>query len=349
LWIDAEAFTYQGKNDVDQQFLNVTRSARGTAAAAHTTADTVYWLQHDIWIFYDDATLAAPTTDDDYKPVMELDTSTNDSWVYQEFGEDNVSRAGGWIYTEVTDASSLLRQVTGNQGTAATPWTEVGLYFDEGGGGGDDAHGRFYLYNLCGITNCNFTNGEKLCEAGAFTPKGYVKSSIDNVTWTTEYTIPALAVGGAGVWEAWTYNAAITAGSFYLALVWDGDGVQSSQFGVEAADCTVTLDSTYTPDCTIGAEQDNYPLACTIANAETGDSIQLALTMSLLDVLEVDTDNKTITNLTEGSNVYGALTMVGGVRRDWLPLINGTNTLTYTETGVTDVDIDIVWDRRYYE
>ena len=33
LWIDAECFTYQGKNDVDRQFLNVTREARGTAAA----------------------------------------------------------------------------------------------------------------------------------------------------------------------------------------------------------------------------------------------------------------------------------------------------------------------------
>ena len=111
----------------------------------------------------------------------------------------------------------------------------------------------------------------------------------------------------------------------------------------------MTLDNTYTPDATIGAEQDNYPLACTIANAATGDSISLAANVNLLDVIEVDTDNKTIANLTEGDNLYGALTLVGGVRRDWLPLVNGTNTLTYTEAGVTDVDIDLLWDRRYYE
>ena len=71
--------------------------------------------------------------------------------------------------------------------------------------------------------------------------------------------------------------------------------------------------------------------------------------MDIDDVIELDTDNKTVKNLTEGTNVYGALTLVGGIRRDWLPLVNGTNTLTYTETGVADVDIDLVWDRRTYE
>jgi hypothetical protein len=112
---------------------------------------------------------------------------------------------------------------------------------------------------------------------------------------------------------------------------------------------TITLDTTYTPDSTIGAEQTNYPMDATIANAATGDTIQLVLNPALADVIEVDTDNKTVKNLTEGSSVYGALTLIGGVRRDWLPLLNGANILTYTETGVVDNDIDLVWDRRYYE
>ena len=348
LWIDAECFTYQGKNDATQQFLNVTRSARGTAAAAHTTADTVYWLQHDIWIFYDDATLAAPTTDDDYKPIMELDTSTNDSWVYQEFGEDNVSRAGGWIAQAIID-NGYGTTYTDNHGAAVTPWAEVGVYAYNGGLAVNsvDSEWRFYLYNVCGITNANFTNGETYYIGGG--QDGQVQSSIDGVTWTEEYNIPS---AGASAWNAWSQNQALDAGSKYVGLWAEAEGTGgliNYQRYVEAADCTVTLDTTYTPDCTIGAEQDNYPLACTIANAATGDSISLAANVNLLDVIEVDTDGKTVKNLTEGDNLYGALTLVGGVRRDWLPLVNGTNTLTYTETGVTDVDIDLLWDRRYYE
>ena len=340
LWIDAEAFAYNGKNDANKQFLNVVRAARGTAAAAHTTADTIYWLQHDIWIFYDDAALAAPVTDDDVKPIMELDTSTNDSWVYQEFGEDAVSRAGGW--TKLFEAGGLPSYFyTATQNTNATPWEELGIYL------GSATHIlHFYLYNVCGVTNANFTNGEQRYNTavGAVICH-FIKSGTNGTTWTTEYSIPLPA--NPDVWAAWSRDEALTAGSTYVALT-SIAGAPDVHY-VEAADCTVTLDATYTPDCTIGAEQDHYPLECTIANAATGDSIELSLIMSIDDVLEVDTDKKTIKNLTEGSNVYGALTLTGGVRRDWLPLVNGANILTYTETGVADVNIDLVWDRRYYE
>jgi hypothetical protein len=352
LWIDAEAFSYIGKNDANQTFENVTRSVRGTAAAAHTTADTVYWLQHDLWIYYGDATLAAPVVDDDYKPIMELDTSTNDSWVYQEFGETAKARRGAWTPSATSIGTLALSEVetyTANQYTNASPFEELGTSVHIDGADEELAlESKWTFYNLCGVTNANFTNGEYL-KTNNPADLSEIQSSIDGTTWTQEYDIPH---GVNAVWTAWSDNTALTAGSKYVRLylyTYKDTGAAWLYHRVEVADVTLTLDTTYTPDSTIGAEQANYPMACTIANAATGDSITLTLNATLADVIEVDTDNKTVKNLTEGTSFYGALALVGGVRRDWLPLLNGDNVLTYTETGVVDNDIDILWDRRYYE
>ena len=352
LWIDAECFSYIGKNDANQTFENVTRAVRGTAAAAHTTADTVYWLQHDLWIYYGDATLAAPVTDDDYKPIMELDTSTNDSWVYQEFGESGVLRAGGWTpsATIVGDAVGVdtAETYTANRYTQASPYQEMGCYVEILDTENLTLEAKWTIYNVCGITNSNHTNGEYYMANNPAT-LSEVQSSPDGITWAQEYDI---AHGVSGAWTAWSDNTALTAGSKYVRLylyLTKSTGLADYYHLIEVADVTLTLDATYTPDSTIGAEQNNYPMDCTIANAATGDSIQLTLNPTLADVIEVDTDAKTVKNLTEGSSIYGALTLIGGVRRDWLRLVNGDNVLTYTETGVVDNDIEILWDRRYYE
>lgn len=338
LLIDSEAFTYIGKDDTDRQFLNVTRAVKGTSAAGHSDGATVDWIQHDLWIFYGDATLSAPTVDDTIAPAMELDTSDNDTWVYEEFGDNGLARAGRWVSEIINDNPTFYN---GDHGAAANPWIEIGI--EEDGQG----NGRWYLYNICGITNVNFTNGEQRFDTalpGA--PYHSLNSSVDGVTYVVEYDIPL--PGSHSTWSAWSRNQAVTAGSFYVALERDHTS-GGYPYYVEAADCTVSLDTTYTPDATIGSEQANYPLDCTIENEATGVSIRIQATVNVDDVIEVDTDNKTLSNLNEGENLYGALTQVGGVRRDWLALVDGENTLTYAEAGVADVDVDLVWDRRCRE
>jgi len=351
LLIDSEAFTYRGKNDPDQQFLNVTRAVKGTSAAGHADEATIYWIQHDFWIFYGDHTLSAPSPDATVKPIFELDTSNNDSWVYQEFGDSGMNRAGRWVFEVVLGSDAKVLQYTGNQGANADPWAEPGVNIPgDALGYGTDAEGRTYLYNVCGITNANFTNGEYR-SAGNIANNNIheweIISSIDGITWTVEYTI---ADPPNTNWQSWSRNEALTSGSKYVALNLDrSSSVNTENLYLEAADCTLTLNTTYTPDATLGSEQSNYPLDCTIANAATGYSIQLQATLDVDDVLQVDTDAKTVTNLTEGENLFGALTQIGGIRRAWLALLDGDNVLTYTETGVVDVDVDLVWDRRYFE
>jgi len=351
LMIGSEAFTYRGKNDPDRQFLNVTRAVKGTSAAGHADEATIYWIQHDIWIFYGDQTLSAPSPDTTAQPIFELDTSDNDSWVYEEFGDSGMNRAGRWVFEIVSGSAAKVLQYTGNQGASADPWAEPGVNIPgDGAGYSTDAEGRSYLYNVCGITNANFTNGEYRSQytiVNNAIHEWEIISSIDGVTWTVEYTITDPPNTS---WQSWSQSQALTSGSKYVALNLDrSSSLNAENLYLEAADCTLTLDTTYTPDATLGSEQNNYPLDCTIANAATGYSIRLQATLDVDDVLEVDTDAKTVTNLTEGENLFGALTQIGGIRRAWLALLDGDNVLTYTETGVTDVDVDLVWDRRYFE
>jgi hypothetical protein len=342
--LNSEVFTYRGKDDASRTFENVVRAARGTSAGNHTAGDTLNWLQHDLWVLYGDATLSAPTVDSDKEPIMEKDTSDNDTWVYEEFGENSISRPGGW-QAEVLEGTDT-DYYTANRVTDATPWEEVGVWAQQTSSLTTFGASRFWLFNPCGIASMNYTNGEIYWASGAGSWVADIVSSLDGVIWVSEYS----EAGASGVWANWNQNETLDSGSLYGGLYAAALVSQGFTYTVrfEAADVSVGLNTTYTPDATIGSEQANYPMDCTIANAET-ESIQIQANVNVDDVLELDTDEKTLINLSEGDNLFGALTQVGGVRRAWLALVDGDNVLTYTETGLADVDVDLVWDRRYRE
>ncbi len=345
LYIETEAITYTGRNVTDKTFTGCTRGAKGTTAAAHAAALTAYWIQHDIWILYGNASAAAPTVDSNYEPAFELDHSTNTSWVYEEFGEDDGLRSASWAWLFYYNWMIVTSaHYTANQNTNASPWSEVGLSITPSTSVGS-SKGVYYLYNPCGVTNANFTNGEyNSTKLGGGSPAVGIQSSVNATTWVTEY---APAMTHDTTWRAWSQNQALTAGSKYVGLYVYDPGY-ADIYG-EAADCAVTLNSTYTPVVVIGAEQSNYDLAVTLTNSTTGDSIALALTMQLNQTLEIDTDAKTVTLLADNSKQMQALTFTGGARRDWLRLATGNNTLTWSDTGTVSVEVEILFDRRYFE
>ncbi len=343
LYVDTEAITYTGKSTANKQFTGCTRGAKGTAAAAHAAAATAYWIQHDIWILYGNAAAAAPTVDDNYKPAFELDHSTNTSWVYEVYGETDGLRTASWsVATGWGGGQGFCYSYTDNHMANATPWPDIGIR-SGAGALGQFGDGLWYIGNVCGITNANFTNGEYHGDAGVLT----VESSLDGVSWSVENT-PALTLDNT--WRAWSDNEALIAGSKYVGFRVYMSG-NSTELDGECADCTLTLNSTYTPVAVIGAEQSNYDLAVTLTNATTGDSLQLALTMQLNQTLEINTDAKTITLLADNSRQMQALTLTGGARRDWLRLAAGPagNTLTWSDTGTVSVEVEILFDRRYFE
>jgi hypothetical protein len=336
--IGTELITYTSKNDTDKTFTGCTRGAKGTTAATHTHADSIYWVQHDIWLLYGNSSLSAPGADDDYKPMFELASSLNTSWDYDSFGEDDGVRTASWIYS----LTSPIDSYGGNRGANADPWVELGM--DANGRRPSSGHwGRAYIYNPAGITNANFQNGEKRIEDDTDEwGTGEIQSSADGSTWVTEYTIPTPS--SADTWEAWSQNQALTAGSKYVGVFIEN---MDDDAEVECSDITLTITDPFTH--TIGGEVSNYQISATITNETTGDAFEIDFPLLVNEQLEINTDTKTLLYKTENSRQFQALSLVGGARKHWLRLPTGTSSIRYDETGMAGVTLDFEWEERFYQ
>ena len=339
LMIGTEVFAYSGTTPGTFQFTGVIRAVRGTTAATHLAAASVLWIQHDVWLSYSDAEASAPSTDDDYKPVIE-ETSTNDAWTYVNFGDDAGLRTGAWTQLAGMTAPTFY---TANRETNADPWEEIGIT-----GIGAWQQGRWYLENVCQIAQVSFTNGEKRITDLAEWAAEAIQSYSGGV-WTPEYLIPAPSV--VDTWEAWSRTETLYAGATRVGLLVANAGGYSSTKNLEAADCTVTFNTTYTPDVSFpGSETTGlYALVITITNNTTEQSISLLYNMELGQELEVDTNAKTVTDLVDNSKQRQALTLGGRPRRHWLKLLPGDNELEWTEADTSGVTATIEFEARYYD
>ena len=335
IYIGTEVITYTAKNNQEKELSGLTRGAKGSSAATHSDDDDVFWIQHDIWIFYGNSALAAPTVDDNYKPAFLL-SSTNISWDYDNFGEDDGLRAASWRFSELEPSASFYG---GNQGDDETdPWVEIGINALNG-------YGRVYIINPCGLTNANFQNGEKRSSDDVASWSAQIEATEDGQSWIYQSAIADPSA--EDTWQAWSGNQALTnkIGVGIYARSHSGQTV----LWVEAADVTLTLNSSNTPTIVLGSEQGNYTLSCTITNNTTGDAIEINYEMDLNEELEVNTDEKTVLFLDENSNQFNALDLVGGSRKIWLPLDAGNNTLQLDDVGTGDLTITVTWWERYYE
>lgn len=339
LFINNEAFSYSSRDKKTKTFTISDRAAVGTSAANHSLGDTIWWCQNLIYLKYGDETATAPSTDDDYKPIFNLNTSTNGSWVYADFGDDNLKRGGQW--QKSTDYGTPIF-TTANQATDTSPWSDIGVT------AAGNERGRYVLYNPCEITNVNATNGEKWSDDVA----NFIASlsSWTGKKWEVEFQIPVPGV--ASTWEAWSDNQAITAGRVKVSLECSAKTGGTTN-KAEMADATVTLNSSKVPLIGSFSESSMYDLDAVIANTETGESIRVTHKMSVNDELEIDTrptleGGKTVEDATNGLSAFSALTLVGDNRRDWFKLDPGNNEWTYTETGATGVTISLEWYQRDY-
>jgi hypothetical protein len=259
------------------------------------------------------------------------------------FGESVVNtRSGVWEFS-----GSIITQYTGNQDGAATnPWQELGLRTNETT---EAVSGRMSLYNPCIITNVNFQNGEKYA-ADTLSPwqASIITESAVGIGFPSEIPITAPTV--INTWQSWSYNAAPeTTATVKVSLVLGYPGLgRGYERKIECADVTLTLDSNSVPATAIGDEQTNYILAAVLTNVTTGLAIGVNFAMVEGQILAVDTDNKTVTYLADGSSQFQARTLIGDVRQEWLPLLPGNNTLKFHDTGTQRVDITVEFTERYY-
>jgi hypothetical protein len=353
LYIGTEAFVYSARNTVDQSVSGVVRAAKGTSAGAHSAADRVHWIQHDVYIAYGNASAVAPSVDDNYKPTFELDHSTNTSWVYEVFGNyafldwgDTLvfmgeHRPARWEKNGPNSLSGDGGVYTATQFMSGNPYTVAGAWLGVASG---NAFG-WVLHNPCGIVNAAWTNGLKrragtsfLCHL-MYWPRG--------ASWWSWMDTPA-APTNPNAWEAMSYSGAAFSISDTIAIA-----LYFFPSYVEVGDVTVTLNSDETPIVTVNAEQGNYELSCTITNQTTGEAIALQFVMNINSYLEIDTANRTVTWLADDSRQLQSLTKAGTrmtplSKRHWLRLLPGSNTLRFDEAGVAGLTLTTEFRERYY-
>lgn len=343
LLIDSELFVYTGKNNANKQFTGVTRAAKGTGMAAHTTTDTIYWIQHEVWIAYGNSSASAPTVDANNKPVFALASSTNASWDFDDFYQSRANRSGVWGFY----ASENISRYGGNQGASATTYAEMGIHNESNA---YNAVGTWQLWNPCELTSVTYANGEKRCNQNALDYGSWEAESFGlNNLGGTGIALSITEPSTADTWESWSGSPTLPTSAVYVFLklkTISADPVAIEQY-LEAADVTVGLNNV--PSITIGSEQSNYLLDAVITNNTTGDAIGVEFHMVLNQELEIDTDAKTVIYLADDSSQFQTLDLQGDVRRDWLRLQPGNNTIQFDDTGTNAVTIDFEWEERHYD
>lgn len=347
-----EMVTYTAKNTASKTVSGVTRGAKGTSAATQADGTAVSWVQHDIWLTYGDGSLAAYVTDDTRKPAFNLASSTNAAWVYSgEFGDNGRLRSGGWhpgggLGGNTANAGyCYTRDHSGGGSEITTPWDAIGLA--QSGQGVT----RWVLHSVRGISAANFSAGDKKTEtAAAAASFAAVESATDGNNWTGEYAIPATS---GTTWESWSQNVTglYTASSKetkYVALRISQAAADTESYKVQATAVTITHQNGITP--VIGSEAVAYSFSgLTVTDGTTGYAFRVSLPGALNSGIEIDTANRTAVRLDDNSNILDAVTWIGGVRAEQMPLEPGNTTYTFEEAGLAGITVGVSFEARYYD
>lgn len=349
LLIGSELFTYSGKSG--QSFTNVARARYGTSAASHSGGAAIEWIQHTILLEYGNLATPAKVTDDRYKPIVDLASSTNTSWVYADFFEEGADRAGAWTFQNL----SWAIRYGGNRNTTANPYGEMGVHLPLPTMEGwlpawwkrGTAH--WFLLNPCGITAANFTNCEKYTAYDTHYWQSAIRASGDGVSWSTVYLIPP---GTNGTWNSWSHNAtSLPAGTRYVSMFLDnytGGDSAGRTAALETEDVTVTLDSSATPLVAVGPElEPQSRVRGTLENMTTGESLSLSFHGEDGDnTIEIDVDRYTVRRVASGRLAYSAVG-TDNLRAYLLRLAPGANVLRYVDEELVRVDLTVAFRARY--
>jgi len=321
--IGSEIFVYTGVNVAGLTLTGCTRAERQTTAGAHAIADAVKFVTHDVWMYYGSPLLSAYIVDDTYKPIIKL-TSTNTSWIYEEFGTGPSTGVGSGLRTASWEKLSPnpYAYITAPWGIPDTsPWTAMGPILRTG----------FGLYNPCGFTTVTAT-GEKVWTENFFTPVWVVytfEKSTDGVSYANVWTESAPPVGFISA-TALDSHSAVALGATYNYLRFVSPETTAQSCRCMFLDMTLAIDATKVPTINLATEASNFVLNSTLINAATGYSITISLSMTLGTSITVDTKNKTVT-LYDGSNQINALQNMP-IRLEWFPLLpSRANVITITD------------------
>jgi hypothetical protein len=346
----SEIFIATDIDTANLKALGVTRAALGSSMASHAPLDNGYWVQHRIEISTGNPALTAPTQDESAAPLQDLDNTTNASPKFLIFYDKSGLRSGIWSPAVKKGIASYV--YLGPHNTDADPATELGLtgaaYELNGGTRGDSYEIVAEFYDMAGITTVSM-NGDKMRTSTDWSTKSALQKSTDGINWVQVWS--EATPSAANAWEAWSHAAAsLTTPNSHIRLYHQGSikGIKGNLHSFELQTVTLVLNSTTIPQLVFASTEisNQYELACTITNNDTGDFIKIAGLIDLNETLEVDTETKTVTYLKDDSNCFPMLDV--DIRGEWLPLdpavvADNINTIQFDDTGTAGLTLTTKW------
>lgn len=354
---DTEEFTYTARTITATKlaFTINARAVRGTVAVDHAAGTAVRRLPYDFNLIYGNPTVAAPTIDEQRKPIQDL-TSRNSLMVFNVFGDEEGLRSGIWqpLPLKVSDVNltrSGIFTSTSDEGDT-DPFTELGVkaltYLKTGSWRPDSVLLGWFNYFPDKISSLGPVAGEQ-SQSTTVWPSLAMKISASpaSTSYTNLWTISADATTNYGTFTAWTKassDAVIPANKSYLAFIQSGTMSGTTDAYAKGGVSALTVGLLNIPHIMIRAENANYQANFVIRNETTGESITVSgFPMDLAETLYIDTDPAFPKATYKGQLVSGII-KTDTIRSAWLKLQPGANSIGYesgSAGGVSDVSIVI--------
>lgn len=378
--IGTERFTYTGKKIVLTngilQFTGVKRGVLQSSKAAHTAGDSITWIPSQIWVYMGNTTVSASpnTTDaDDFKPAFEL-TSTNVQWVYDTVFFDN-ARKRSWSWTNAitkilpppdnhpVGESEIF---TANEHTFAEPASVLGQHL---AAVNDPYSGNYAPAAATIAATLEIPFGIK-----AVTVEGrkhrvgtdwvtthslwYSRGYQDWVEKWNDSTTPASASTwenlGAGI-EATLQTLDASNGYRHIAIIMEGaisGGTTQNSNSWQIDKATIDFNTGEVPAITDKFAGNPSGTTVTevqfvIANAATGDSIEVNARVELSDTIILDFETYNFYIQSDNQRLPVAVRPTGNITSHWFRLMGGeTNAITITDSGMPTTSMVVKWQGR---
>lgn len=350
--IGSEEISYENLDAVNCQASIVERNIRGTSIAAHSAGDSCIWVEHDIRIIYGNSSATAPDYDTTYKPVFDLTNSTNASRVYADFADAKNLRAGSFVRQILNfGLGKKSRVYSGNNGSAVEvdPATDMGMelasYQVQGKVKPETAELAWMYYHPAIITTVTTTGDKfKAFSNSSWPSKAALQSSVDGVTWVTEWN--EATPGSAGSFGSITNTGAETlaANSKYFRYILSGsiNAVLDNLDRLEINAVTLALNSSNIIQIAMRGEDSSYQFNVEIRNNTNGQSLFInypvkgSAYMDQAGTIIIDCDLMTATY--KGINAIRGVSW-DSIRTDWFRLEPGVNELQFFADPTNSVTI----------
>lgn len=355
LYHGTEWFSYGNKAAAGHVWVGA-RAIYGTTMQAHSAGDVFYYIQWPVVLMYGKATATNPTTGntnyDDEKPVLNLSSSTNTSFVWDNTGvfvdTAKPMRTAQWSKLETRQGSvSKIFSIKQNA-TSGDPalGAKAGSFASAGQWRQSSVSLSWTFSSATELASIAMT-GDKYRTGTPWMDDAKIQSSIDGIEWVDVRS--DATPGSAASWTAWTLTTtSLAAGTKFVRLLFEGiyPGGASGYAAYEALTATVAFTGGALPTMTFLGEQANATLDMSLTNNANGQSLSLLFPLLLNKTFALDGENYLVQYNT--ANAHDAMTLDDPGRQVWIELEIGSNQLQIDSNGVGTMAISLSWYKRRF-